>query len=79
MQVNTVYSEFNSLLEKAEIPINIDKLFQIAVVESPINPAIKLLELKATNTLLQEDVSLQMSMEEARQFNLLFAQFLKQL
>ena len=78
MQVNVKYNSFNTLIETAEIPINMDKSFKLELTDSPI-PDTKLLEIKAENTLMQEEISLQMTMEEARQFNLLIAQFLKQL
>lgn len=79
MKVNVSYDAFNSLIETAEIPINIDKSFHLELVDSTVTPATQLLELKAENTLLQEEIKLQMTLEEARQFNLLVSQFLRQL
>lgn len=73
------YDSFNSLIETAEIPVNLDKSFKFQLVDNPILPTTKLIELKAENTLLQEEIVLQMTLEEAREFNLLLAQFMKQL
>lgn len=78
MRVDTVYSKFNSLIKTAEIPINLDKSFRIELVDSD-TPDAKLLEIKAENTMLHENIVLQMTFEEAKQFNLLIAQFLRQL
>lgn len=79
MKTLVSYDSFNSLIETAEIPVSMDKSFKFQLADSTALPTTKVLELKAENTLLQEEIILQLTLEEARQFNLLIAQFMKQL
>lgn len=91
MKVNVEYNSYSAGIEKAVIPIgeNKDEAFEISVLLSQaeevdgemVEPTdkIKRLELKTTSILSTEEISLQMTLEEAKQFNLLLTQFLRQL
>lgn len=91
MKVNVEYNSYNSGIEKAVIPIGLDgedEQFEISIVIPQkevdgvfVEPAdsIKRLELKAISPLSSEGISLQMTLEETKQFNLLLIQFLRQL
>lgn len=78
MQVNVIYNKFNTDFESAIIPLENDKSFNIATVGDG-EDVDKKLEIKSVDGLTQEEISLQMTLEEAKQFNLLISQFLRQL
>lgn len=80
MDVEVSYSAFNSGIEKAKILIDgQEDVFELSVIEDSEDPTIKKMELKYISELLSNEISLQMSLEEAKQFNLLIGQFLRQL
>lgn len=78
MKVNVHYNIYNTGIAKASIEAGEESSFEVSIVEDTVEPLNKKLELKSVDSLSGE-VSLQMTLEEARQFNLLMVQFLKQL
>ena len=78
MLVNVQYNSYSTGIASASIEAGEESTFEISLIEDDLNPLIKKLELKSIDSLLGE-VSLQMTFEEAKQFNLLMTQFLRQL
>lgn len=79
MRVLVDYDAYNSLIEEAKIPIDEDKFFQIKLSDLDEEDLVKTLEIKAVNSMTDEEVVLQMSLEEVKQFNKLVLQFIRQL
>lgn len=78
MKVNVLYNSFNTEVEKAEIEISGDEKLEFSIVED-ITTSEKTLSLKAVNDLTQEEIALEMSAAEVKQFTLLMNQFIRNL
>lgn len=78
METTVKYNSFNTTIESAEISTDEDNKFSFYVEEDEETLVNKLV-IDAKNDLTAEAISLSMTLEEVRQFNLLISKFLKQL
>jgi len=83
MQVKVTYDKFNTGIEKAEIPVGEEEKFELGIVEENVGELentvlVRMLELKSVDA-TDSEISLKMTFEEAKSFNLLVNQLLKTL
>lgn len=78
METTVKYNSFDKTIEKAEISNNEENKFSFHI-EQDEETLVNKLVIDAKNDLTVEAISLSMTLEEVRQFNLLISKFLKQL
>lgn len=78
METTVKYNSFNTAIEKAEISTDEENRFSF-YVEQDEETLVNKLVIDAKNDLTVEAISLSMTLEEVKQFNLLISKFLRQL
>lgn len=78
MKIHVTYNQFNTDVEKAEIITEgVDEKFSFQIVEDGNDPSVNVLELSVTDGV--NNIALSMNQAQAKQFNLLLTQMLRQL